>query len=296
MTRRPLESFLEQTIDSTVASEELAEAIHQAYVRARAVRPAVELSETAFAAHLGAVLPEGDDVVAALQEVRTDDLYLACACATGAATAVRAFEDEIIPKAAAAAARVDSAPHFVSEVCGDVRIKLLVAEDGRPGILGYLGRGPLAHWVQVVAMRTAQTHKRKAKRRDVPSDLPSVVDLLLDDDPEVAPFADQLRGPFAEVFAEALASLSTRERNVLRLYLIDGVSAEVIGRMYKVHRATVARWIARARAQVHRETKRRLQQEVSLDHTSFESVVGLMWSGLDLSLATCLGPDQSQTK
>ena len=101
----------------------------------------------------------------------------------------------------------------------------------------------------------------------------------------------QLRQPFAKVFAEALDALSARERNVLRLYLIDGVSAEVIGKMYRVHRATVARWITRARQTVQRETRRRLHAAVKLDGTSFESVVGLMWDGLDLSLATFLRED-----
>lgn len=284
-------TFIEQTVSPEApASPELKARLAKAVQDGREAWPGVDLAETDFAAHLGAVISDDMALVDALDELRTADLYLACACGRGDTVALRFFESQVMPRAAAAVARVDAQPQFVDDVCADLRIRLLVQDARTPDIMAYIGRGPLVHWVQVAAMRAATSRKRK-KRREVPMELPDVVDSLLTTDPELAPFADEIRQPFAEVFAQALDKLTPRERNVLRMYLIDGVSAEGIGRMYRVHRATVARWITKARQKVHRETRRGLAAAVEMKAGSFESVLGMMWNGIDLSLATWLGED-----
>lgn len=280
---------MEQTISPRDEGDvALLEFLETAYASARERWPGVELTKNRFAAHLGSVSPDEGDLVAALERAHCDDLYLARACAEGDPGALRAFEAEIMPRVSAAIARVDGSRQFIEDIGSDLRVKFLVSGDKPAEITRYLGRGPLAHWAQVAAMRLAMSRKRK-KTREIAMDLPAVVDTLLADDPEIAPFADQVKKPFAEVFAAALTTLSRRERNILRLYLIDGVSAPTIATMYRVHRATVVRWITAAREKVHRETRRRLAEAVQLEGTSFESVVGMMWDGMDLSLATWLG-------
>lgn len=277
------------------ARAQLGPLLDELLTRARATWPDARLSGTDFAAHLAMVAPEADDVAAALEDMNTDDLYLAAACAKGEKGALRHFEKRIMPRAERAAARIDGDPGFIDEVLAEVRVKLLVGQqDKPPRIVAYLGRGPLAHWVQVTAMRVAQTFKRRGARREVAMEVPDIVESVIGDDPELAPFAEQLRGPFAEAFQEALQELSARERNVLRLYLIEEVSAEKIGRMYRVHRATVARWIAQSRRAVHAATKKRLAQRLELEPMSFESVMGQMLSGVDLSLASFLAPPSEE--
>ncbi len=284
-------TFIEQTVSPDAPpSPELKARLEAAVREGREAWPGVELPAEVFAAHLGAVISDEMDMVEALDELRTADLYLACACGRGDAAALRFFESQVMPRAAAAVARVDAQSQFVDDVCADLRVRLLVKDKRTPDIMAYIGRGPLAHWVQVAAMRAATSRKRK-KKREVPMELPDVVDSLLTTDPELAPFADEIKQPFAEVFAKALDTLTPRERNVLRMYLIDGVSAESIGSMYRVHRATVARWITKARQKVHRETRRGLAAAVEMKAGSFESVLGMMWNGIDLSLATWLGDD-----
>jgi len=269
--------------------EALGPVLDELLASARAAWPTVTIPGAIFAEHLARIAPDVDDVAGALREMNTDDLYLACGCARGDRDALVAFETSILPRAARAAARIDGDDAFVQEVLAEVRIKLLVSEDGPPRIANYLGRGPLAHWVQVTSMRVAQTFKRKTKKREIAMDLPDVVQSVLGDDPELAPFADQLEKPFAEAFTSALGELSVRERNVLRMYLLEDVSAERIGVMYRVHRATVARWIAQARRKVHAATKKRLAASLEIEPSSFESLMGQMLSGIDLSLASLLG-------
>jgi RNA polymerase sigma-70 factor (ECF subfamily) len=254
---------------------------------ARDAWPTVELSGEEFAKHLASVAPDVEDVAAELRRLKTADLYLACACSRGDAAAVRAFEERIMPGAKRAAARIDGEPAFIEEVCSDVRVRLLTAASGPPRIASYLGHGPLVHWVQVAAMRTAQTRKRKQKvhRFTILDDMEETAGGA---DPELAPLAAQIQQPFGVAFSEALAELSPRERNVLRLYLIDEISAEKIGSMYRVHRATVARWIAAARRKVYVATRKRLARNAGIEPTSFESLMGHVLSGMELSLASFL--------
>ncbi len=294
MGDQPLTESFRQGIAGAYALDDdtaraLAQILDELLQSARAAWPTVTLGGSEYAEHLARVAPEVDDLAEALRQMNTDDLYLAYACAKGDRDAVRAFENTILPRAARAAARIDGDDGFIQEVLAEVRIKLLVREEGLPRIANYLGRGPLAHWVQVTSMRVAQTFKRKTNKREIAMDLPDVVQSVLGEDPELAPFAEQIEKPFADAFAEALGELSARERNVLRLYLIEEVSAEQIGVMYRVHRATVARWIAQSRRKVHASTKKRLAETLELGPSSFESVMGQMLSGLDLSLATLLG-------
>ena len=225
---------------------------------ARAAWPGVAVSGTGFATHLARVAPETDDVLGTLREMHTNDLFLAAACIEG-------------------------------DVCAELGVRLLVPEGGLPRIASYLGRGPMLHWVQVSAMRLAQTAKRRAKKREVPVDVAELALSVLDDAPDVAPLAAQLKGPFEAAFRAAMGDLTARERNLLRLYLVEEVSSEAIAVMYRVHRATVARWIARARRQVQIGTRKRLAEQQMLESSSFDGVMGQVLDGIDLSIASVLG-------
>lgn len=248
----------------------------------------VELAPEILAAYLAERAPDQTEPLAALRAMQTTDLYLACACTRGDAAAIARFEASILPAAEPAIARIDRDPGFVADTLHEVRVRLLVAEDGPPRIAAYLGRGPLTSWVQVIAMRAAYSAKR-AKRADAPEDADQLAALPFEgDDAELARMRDELAVPFKRAFGEALAALDARERNVLRLYLLEDVSSEAIGRMYRVHRATVARWIARIHEQLLSDTKKRLSRELRLSGKELDSFMRLVNSRLEVSIATVL--------
>ncbi len=273
-------------LDELVAAR-LEPALRRCLEAARAAWPGVRVRGSEFAEHVARVAPEAEDVVAELAHLNTSDLFLAVACLHGDVAALRAFEQTIMPAAKRAVARVDGEATFVEEVCSDLRVRLLTEDDGPPRIATYLGHGPLVHWVQVAAMRLAQSRKRR-RHHERYTALDDLALSLGGADPELSPLAEQLRVPFSAAFGHALAALSPRDRNVLRLYLVDGISAEKIGAMYRVHRATVARWLASARRKVYVETSKRLAEELGTEETSFDSLMGHVLSGMDLSLATFL--------
>lgn len=264
--------------------------LHEAYAAGAAAFPDVPLAEPDFAAHVGPRLAGREPLTAE----QAADLYLACACARGEKRALAHLERIFLPAAAKAVARFGLDASEVDEVLQRVRAKLLVAEDGQSKIHDFDGRGPLAAWLRAVALRETLTLKRRQKASKVASD-----DDLLQEvaggsgDPELD-FVKQKYAPdFKAAFQGALASLEPRERNVLRLNLLDGLSIDEIGAIYRVHRATAARWITRIRETLLERTRAGLAQRVKLRGPELDSLMGLLRSQLDVSVRRYLGESKS---
>ncbi|MGE0792386.1 MAG: sigma-70 family RNA polymerase sigma factor [Sandaracinaceae bacterium] len=257
--------------------------------QARERWPGVTLDDDVFVAHVAACAPDLTDPADALDSLHTDDLFLAGACGRGDSRALRHFEKQVLPAAEPAIARIDRDPVFIEDAVHEVRVRLLVDSDQGPArIRSYLGQGPLRSWVSVIAMRTAYSLKRKK-----PPELARDEELLEaipfeGTSPELKVLRKDIAGPFRAAFDEALAGLEARERNVLRLYLLDGMPSEVIGRMYGVHRATVARWISGAHAAILEATRRKLTAELGLIGKDLDTLMRLVAGNLEVSLATVL--------
>jgi RNA polymerase sigma-70 factor (ECF subfamily) len=251
--------------------------------RARAAWPDVALDPETFVSHLGGRI--GADL-AALAGLSVEDLYLACAAGHGDPRAIAALEQRELLRVADYVARIDASSTFATDVQQALRERLLFG-DGRPRVLEYGGRGPLGGWIRVAAVRTALNLKRGAKR-EIP--LPPS-DFAAGADPEVDYLKERYRADFKAAFAAALSALDTDGRNVLRLHYLDGLNLDEVGAVYRVHRATVARWIARARTQILEETRRRLQERLGIAASEADSVMGLVQSRLDLTFRGLLGRD-----
>ena len=90
------------------------------------------------------------------------------------------------------------------------------------------------------------------------------------------------------VFRDAVQVLSARERSLLRMSLIDGLSIDEIAPMYQVHRATVARWLEAARERLAAVTRSRLAQALKLEPDAVDSLLASVQNGFDLSLSQAL--------
>jgi RNA polymerase sigma-70 factor (ECF subfamily) len=96
------------------------------------------------------------------------------------------------------------------------------------------------------------------------------------------------RAAFKAALQAALAGLGAKERNLLRMHLLHGLSIDEIGRAYQVHRATAARWLATTREALHRETRRLLRARLGLTDPEFDSVLRAVESQLDASFRRLL--------
>jgi RNA polymerase sigma-70 factor (ECF subfamily) len=214
------------------------------------------------------------------------DLYLACGCANGDPAAVEAFETSCLRPVRAPLARRGFAAAVIDEVQQVTRVRLLVAEE-QPRIVAYSGSGSLGAWVRVVALREALAIVDDGKRAAGDAQLfDSVPDPA--EDPELALLQSKYSAQFKDAFQQAIAGLSVRERSLFRLQVIDGLSGEEIGRIYGAHKATVNRWLAKARRALLADTRKILQRALGVEPFEIESILRLVDSQLELSLQRVL--------
>jgi RNA polymerase sigma-70 factor (ECF subfamily) len=93
---------------------------------------------------------------------------------------------------------------------------------------------------------------------------------------------------FKDAFAEAVTAIPDKERAILRLHFVDGLTIDEIGVVYRVHRATAARWLGRARTTLLGEIRRRLAARLGATDSELDSVMRGVRSQLDISLCNFL--------
>ena len=205
----------------------------------------------------------------ALSSPHAGDLALAAALARGDAAALATFETAIVPDIRGALVRLGrSDPDFLDEVLQSVRVKLLVGDP--PRITEYAGRGRLAAWIQVVAIREALMLIRKTAR-EVPGD----VELfrLAFSEPAIARSSRAHKEAFTAAFQRALAELPERDRTCLRLCFVEGLGTEDLARLFRVHRVTAFRWLRDAREALLDATRSHFLASVDLPPSQVSSLM-----------------------
>jgi RNA polymerase sigma-70 factor, ECF subfamily len=211
---------------------------------------------------------------------------LAQACARGEPDALATLEKLYWPRVRVVIERVDARPAFVDDVLQQLRQKLLVADAARaPRIAEFAGTGPLVSWLRAAAVRTALNARRPHAREDAAEEDALEALPLSQPTPELAVMLQRHRPVFKAAFRAALATLEAKERTLLKLQVVDGLSLERIGVIYAVNKSTVSRWLARAQEQLMGETRARLEAELGVSGGELESLVRAMRSGLELSVA-----------
>lgn len=255
--------------------------------RCRQEWPDLDVPDTAFLAFLAERMPAGGPIVEALQSLHASDLYLACGCALRQAAAHAALERSYLGEVQSYVGRIDGSAAFVDEVRQRLRERILLSEaNGRPRIAEYTGKGALGAWLRAVSVRLALDLRRGAvnaaapgEEEDEPAKLSAPVG-----DPELDYLKIRYRNEYRAALSATLSALSPDERNVLRLHYLDGLSIDEIGLSYRVHRSTVARWIARARGRILEEVRRRLSNQLKVETEEVDSIMRLVQSQLDVSL------------
>jgi RNA polymerase sigma-70 factor (ECF subfamily) len=245
-----------------------------AYDRGRAAWPDVALDRDAFEAHCRA-----HDA----SDEHATDLYLACACALGVDAAIAAFDRVFLREVPLYIARIDASPAVATELQQVLREHLLVAEPGeRPRIANYSGHGALGGWLRVVAIRRLRSLQRR--ERQAPSD--EIVSKLIADesDPVLALAKARHGAQLAAAIKGAIAALSIRDRTLIKLHVLDGLTIDDLCGLYDVHRATVARWIVGLKRQLFDAVTQAMRAQLALDTSEVESLCAAVRSQLDVSL------------
>ena len=227
------------------------------------------------AARLGA--PDPTAIAAACAA----DLHLAQACAEGQTAALAHFE-RTLAAVRPAVTTLGADPADVDEVLQRLRVQLLVGDP--PGISRYRGSGELRAWLRVVAVREAVRVLTERGRHQLVDDTRLVESYLPAIDGERELIGGELGAAFRAAFEEAIRALPARDRLVLRQHGIDELSIDQMGDLHGVHRATAARWVEHARAELARATERSLQARLGGTAAEARSLLQQLMSRMDASV------------
>src|SRR5438046_8237508 len=139
-----------------------------------------------------------------------------------------------------------------------------------PRIASYNGTAPLGGYLRVCAMRVA-------------------LDVLADGGPPLVPLGDEILArelaeqgdhsrlalkrrylpAFQTALENSLAALPERDRAIMRFHFVDGMNIEALGTVYRVHRATAARWLVDIRKRVFESVRRQLSLDLRTTSSQF---------------------------
>jgi RNA polymerase sigma-70 factor (ECF subfamily) len=216
------------------------------------------------------------------------ELYLALGSGLADVAALEILQRCYLPPVEAGLVRSG----FGAAVRQDVfqQLLLYLCTGDTPRILGYGGRAALTSWLHVITFRLAVQvagKERLPTRDDAAIALQHLTPTATD--PEMLVALENARPILQTALQKTIRGLPERDRTLLRLSFLDGLSIDAIGRMYGVHRASAARWICDIRQRILLGVRDTLDLEFGIPHSEFESFVHLVYSELHLSLRRLLG-------
>jgi RNA polymerase sigma-70 factor (ECF subfamily) len=234
----------------------------------------------------------------ALAHLHVTDLYLATACVLRLPRAQEILATQYLSRVPEYVARIgQTAAPLGEEVRRELEDSLLFGPAGRDGggegeapprIAGYAGRGSLEAFVATAARNLALTMLRPRGRDHVVpweesesrGDLPRATTPTLNS----ARHDEALRG----AVRVALAALDQRQRTIVRLHLVEGVTLTQIARMLQVHQSTVSRAFDGALHTLYANIRNDLELRFRLNESEMQSIVRDARSRIDLSLSRLL--------
>ena len=277
MTREPSEL---DALDEATAAR-----LHAEYERARSTWPEVDLPRSCYAEAVRTAVATG---ACGLDELRLDDLFLACACAQGIPSAVAALRRDYFGDVQAALHSLGLRGASLDDLEQEVFDEAVTAVDGRAPIAGFTGRGPLRRWLRSVAVRKA-SRRHRSEQRDV--EMRRQIEHVLPqyDDAELDHLKRRYTRDYGVAVAEAIRSLDVADRLLLKHYFLDGLTIDELAGMFAIHRSTAARRVQRARDRAYAGTVDRLRDRLGMSPSEVADVGRFVRSQLELSLPGLLG-------
>jgi len=155
------------------------------------------------------------------------------------------FENDYMPNVRIIAQRTGGAGAV--EMFGNLAADLILPREGKPPrIAGYRGKAALVSWLRTAVVRDWISHKRKKAERASETAGELVAQDEKSDGFDVAP-CEQLLRP---IFVQAVASLNTDDRVILKLLILDNVPQQELARRLGIHSGNLTRRRQKAAAHV----------------------------------------------
>ncbi len=212
-----------------------------------------------------------------------EDYLLTVACVLGEAGALEALERHVLSTVRGNIARVLGPGAACEDVLQNLRRKLLVSVDGAPAkLVNYTGAAPLRSWVRTIAVRMALEARSQEQGR---LSEPLGGDVYDSDRNLELQLLKAEHGPrFKAAFEGAFSTLEVRDRALLRLHFLNGVSLERLGGMYGAHKSTLSRRLARIRLAILEALRAQLSSDLRLNDQELDSLLRELGSQLSISI------------
>jgi RNA polymerase sigma-70 factor (ECF subfamily) len=276
-----LDPHVRAFLDEAALRPRLAEAL----TAARAAWPELAVAPARFAAYVAERISDAAALEDLLASTTLHELYLACACADGDDAAIARLEARYFPLVSTALARMRLPRHAGDEVLQWLRAHLFLAHrNGRRGITGFHGgRGTLAAWLSVIAVREAYRLVQRERRDAGNGDGELMRRASGERDVERQYACKWSQAAFERAFVLALAQLTDREKSLLRLHYLDGMTLPQLATVYRTHRATAVRWVAAARQRLLDRTRAMLADELHVPFSDCDSIIRAAREELELT-------------
>jgi len=269
----------------TYDTADLVDELKALYARGRRAHPKLRVGEEAFGRCVARCL-DGREFQS-LDGLAAEDLYLACACAEKARGAVTAFEAGYARVIRRAVSRVISAPEDRDDAEQRVWQHLLVGDAAaRPALAKYRGNVALAKWIPVVAIRVALTLNRtESSERRLREKAGAEA---IGASPEQMYMREELRRAVEPAIAQALGRLPDRDRLILRLFLVSGLTLRAIGQSIGLSQPAVSKRLAKARADLLDDIRTTIADTLKVSKDEFSSLMRVVASQLDVNVSRVL--------
>jgi RNA polymerase sigma-70 factor (ECF subfamily) len=224
-----------------------------------------------------------------LRSLRLDDLALATACALGREVAWQRFVTLYRAPLTQAAVAITGSSTLGHDLADSLYSELYglreVEGQRRSPLASYSGRGSLLGWLRTTLAQRHVDHHRRTHREspldtlDAPAPQPIPV-----------PVAAELTG-LARAITITLESLSAEERYLLSSYFLDGQPLAQIGRVLRVHEATISRRLKRLLTDLRKRLLHHLQAG-GLSKRAAEEALGNDPRDLEINLRALLQSSQ----
>ncbi|HEX5283284.1 MAG TPA: sigma-70 family RNA polymerase sigma factor [Bryocella sp.] len=230
--------------------------------------------------------PEGASTATYLRGLHIEDLALAQACARGYERAwdqlIKSFRGPLRQAAIAISKSSSIGEELADSVYADLFGLKNCDSERRSPLASYSGRGSLMGWLRATLAqhyvdRFRRTHREAPlEETDVPAPAGSS-----------PPVEDALRLRLESTIHVTLRSLEPQDRFLLASYFLDGRTLLEIGRLLRVHEATVSRKLRRLTESIRKQLLRELQHR-GLKKTAAEEALGVDPGDLNLNLRKIL--------
>lgn len=219
-----------------------------------------------------------------------DDLFFANACLEGHPAALRRFKDRYVPVVRKALARLVS--EFDRDDIEQRLVEALLVGSPRraPALTKYEGRGSLEQWVRISASRFALSWMRSERAERAVRGRALLEAVAAGPDTELLYLKQSFHREFGTAIESALGVLTPKQRLLLHLHYVGGMTLTCVARAFGVSQPTVSRWLAAIHAGVSRRLRASLGGSLGMTFGELSLAARLIQSQIELSMTRILAP------